>query len=149
MHPLHEQNRRAWNEATAIHQRHRGDLAAFFRAGGSTLHLHDDHPMANMLDESLRIRWSYFHSAEPEVSAGLDYVGQSGEGVERNYQWQWSVGDLVEAVTGAGLCVRYLREHPYTFFRRWPQLIERDRCYFLPQGVPAIPLSFTLRADRH
>jgi SAM-dependent methyltransferase len=35
---LHEENRRAWNAATAAHQRHRGDEAAFFRAGGCTLY---------------------------------------------------------------------------------------------------------------
>jgi SAM-dependent methyltransferase len=35
--PHHEQNRRSWNLATAAHNRHKGDQAAFFRAGGSTL----------------------------------------------------------------------------------------------------------------
>lgn len=34
---LHEANRRSWNEATAAHNSHKGDQAAFFRAGGSTL----------------------------------------------------------------------------------------------------------------
>lgn len=200
MHPLHEQNRRAWNEATVIHQRHRGDLAAFFRAGGSTLYpfevedlgdlrcrrvLHlqcndgqDSLSLARLgahvtgvdisdvaiaaaqaLSEAAGISAEFLRAdvldLRPRdrpsfdvVSAGLDYVGESGEGAERNYQWQWSLGDVVEAVMGAGLRIRYLREHPYTFFRRWPQLIERDRCYFLPEGVPAIPLSFTMRADR-
>jgi len=35
---LHEENRRAWNAATAVHQKHRGDEVAFFRAGGCTLY---------------------------------------------------------------------------------------------------------------
>ncbi|MEJ5222192.1 MAG: hypothetical protein WHT63_09315 [Tepidiforma sp.] len=34
---LHELNRRSWNEATRAHNSHKGDQAAFFRAGGSTL----------------------------------------------------------------------------------------------------------------
>lgn len=34
---LHEQNRRSWNAATIAHNSHKGDQAAFFRAGGSTL----------------------------------------------------------------------------------------------------------------
>ena len=33
----HEQNRRAWNEVTPAHNSHKGDQAAFFRNGGSTL----------------------------------------------------------------------------------------------------------------
>ncbi len=34
---LHEANRRSWNAATAAHNSHKGDQAAFLRAGGSTL----------------------------------------------------------------------------------------------------------------
>ncbi|HYE77240.1 MAG TPA: class I SAM-dependent methyltransferase [bacterium] len=35
---LHDANRWSWNEATKAHNRHKGDQAAFFRNGGSTLH---------------------------------------------------------------------------------------------------------------
>lgn len=34
---LHEQNRRSWNAATAAHNSHKGDQAAWLRAGGDTL----------------------------------------------------------------------------------------------------------------
>ncbi|HEX6041268.1 class I SAM-dependent methyltransferase [Longimicrobium sp.] len=34
---VHEANRRSWNAATEAHNRHKGDQAAFLRAGGSTL----------------------------------------------------------------------------------------------------------------
>ncbi|CAA9320894.1 MAG: Methyltransferase [uncultured Gemmatimonadetes bacterium] len=37
MRNLHEQNRLSWNAATAAHNSHKGDQAAFFRAGGDTL----------------------------------------------------------------------------------------------------------------
>ena len=33
----HEVNRLSWNEGTKAHNSHKGDQAAFFRAGGSTL----------------------------------------------------------------------------------------------------------------
>ena len=34
---LHEANRRSWDAATVAHNSHKGDQAAFFRGGGSTL----------------------------------------------------------------------------------------------------------------
>ena len=34
---LRELNLRSWNTATVVHNRHKGDQAAFFRHGGSTL----------------------------------------------------------------------------------------------------------------
>jgi SAM-dependent methyltransferase len=36
-HSLREQNRRSWNAVVGAHESHRGDLAAFLRAGGITL----------------------------------------------------------------------------------------------------------------
>src|SRR5215467_11974926 len=38
---LHEENRLTWNEATVAHNSHKGDQAAFFRQGGTTLHLEE------------------------------------------------------------------------------------------------------------
>ncbi len=38
---LHEENRLSWNEATKAHNSHKGDQAAFFRAGGTTLYPED------------------------------------------------------------------------------------------------------------
>jgi 2-polyprenyl-3-methyl-5-hydroxy-6-metoxy-1,4-benzoquinol methylase len=35
---LHEENRRSRNEVTRAHNSHKGDQAAFFRNGGTTLH---------------------------------------------------------------------------------------------------------------
>ncbi len=35
--PAHEQNRLSWNAASERHNQHKGDQAAFFRGGGSTL----------------------------------------------------------------------------------------------------------------
>lgn len=34
---VHEQNRRAWNQATRLHDSHKGDQARYLREGGSTL----------------------------------------------------------------------------------------------------------------
>lgn len=38
---LHEENRLSWNEATRAHNSHKGDQAAFFRDGGTTLYPED------------------------------------------------------------------------------------------------------------
>ncbi len=123
-------------------------VAAGALARAGFLYLTDDHPAATMFDEGLAARWSYFHADEPDASVGLDYVGQSGEGVEQNLQWRWSLGDVVTAAADAGLAVRYLHEHPHTFWQRWAWLVERDGTFHRPDGMPAVPLSFTLRADR-
>ena len=50
---LHEANRRSWNEATRAHNSHKGDQAAFFRAGGSTLYPEELEMLGDIAGRSL------------------------------------------------------------------------------------------------
>ena len=49
----HETNRLSWNEGTKAHNSHKGDQAAFFRAGGNTLFLEETHLLGNVTDKPL------------------------------------------------------------------------------------------------
>jgi SAM-dependent methyltransferase len=50
---LHEANRLSWNEATRAHNSHKGDQAAFFRAGGSTLYPEELEMLGDIAGRSL------------------------------------------------------------------------------------------------
>jgi 2-polyprenyl-3-methyl-5-hydroxy-6-metoxy-1,4-benzoquinol methylase len=50
---FHEENRLAWNEATVAHNSHKGDQAAFFRNGGTTLNPEEVHLLGNIRGLSL------------------------------------------------------------------------------------------------
>ena len=49
----HEINRLSWNEATKAHNSHKGDQAAFFRAGGSTLFAEERGLLGDVAGETL------------------------------------------------------------------------------------------------
>jgi SAM-dependent methyltransferase len=49
----HESNRLAWNEVTPAHNSHKGDQAAFLRAGGSTLYPEEVELLGNLAGRSL------------------------------------------------------------------------------------------------
>ncbi|MGI9242068.1 MAG: class I SAM-dependent methyltransferase [Verrucomicrobiales bacterium] len=49
----HEQNRKSWNVATARHNLHKGDQAAFFRAGGNTLYREETKLLGDIRGASL------------------------------------------------------------------------------------------------
>ena len=49
----HETNRLSWNEGTKAHNSHKGDQAAFFRAGGNTLFPEESRVLGNVTDKTL------------------------------------------------------------------------------------------------
>ncbi len=49
----HELNRRSWNAGTKAHNSHKGDQAAFFRAGGSTLFPEERRLLGNIASKTL------------------------------------------------------------------------------------------------
>lgn len=49
----HQQNRRSWNAITPVHNQHKGDQAAFFRQGGSTLFEDEVELLGEVKDQSL------------------------------------------------------------------------------------------------
>jgi hypothetical protein len=56
---------------------------------------------------------------------------------------------VVSAVIGAGLVLEFLHEHDYTLFPRWPFLEKSGfDTYRLPDGVPKVPLMYSLRARK-
>lgn len=50
---IHEANRRSWNHATARHNDHKGDQAAFLREGGSTLFPEESELLGDLRGKSL------------------------------------------------------------------------------------------------
>ena len=50
---LYEENRQSWNAATKQHNSHKGDQAAFFRDGGSTLFAEEIDLLGDVQDKSL------------------------------------------------------------------------------------------------
>lgn len=49
----HQQNRRSWNAITPVHNGHKGDQAAFFREGGSTLFEDELELLGDVRDKSV------------------------------------------------------------------------------------------------
>nr|WP_273546417.1 MULTISPECIES: methyltransferase domain-containing protein [unclassified Xanthobacter] len=94
---------------------------------------------------------NYFHDVEPTSSVGLDYVGLSGEGTKRSYEWQWTLGDIVTGFAQAGLRIEFLHEWPFiSSFKYWDWLEEREDegAFHIPADKPQLPLSFSLQARR-
>lgn len=72
-HELHEANRRSWNAATRVHNTHKGDQAAFFRQGGSTLHPEETRLLGELTGQRL---------IHLQCNAGQDTLSLAQHGAE-------------------------------------------------------------------
>ncbi|MEO6875747.1 MAG: class I SAM-dependent methyltransferase [Opitutaceae bacterium] len=151
----------------AIHWLH--DLTAWSRIvarclkPGGIFYLIDSHPLATVFpldtditdgSRELSPRFPYFHNPAGTLwSGGVDYADESAK-TPPEVNWQHSLGDLVNALIGAGLCIEYLHEFPYcawkvvAFTERVETFSDSHAYYALPARFPQLPLMFSIRAHQ-
>jgi SAM-dependent methyltransferase len=97
-------------------------VTAALRDGGDFL-LHEEHPVAQCVDESLRWREDYFDE-DLHVYRGWTHFELPGPpATEEKVERFWRIGQVVTAIARAGLLVRQLEEYPEHSWRRHPSKV--------------------------
>jgi 2-polyprenyl-3-methyl-5-hydroxy-6-metoxy-1,4-benzoquinol methylase len=126
-------------------------VAALVKPGGF-LYLGEMHPFTDTFaDDTLTAVHDYFTkpggSRYDEAGTYADWDAATTANV--TYEWTHPLGSVASALLGAGLRLELLHEYDFTLFQRWP-FLERhdDGTYWLPAGMPRLPLIYTLRASK-
>jgi SAM-dependent methyltransferase len=134
-----------------------GVAARLLKPGGA-FHLIDSHPFQSLLDDkhpwpapdAPRLVWSYFYTPEPtRWESAVSYADADARLANTaTYEWNHDLGEIVNAVIGAGLRLERLREYPYTYWRVLPSMSEdEDHHWHLPPELDGrLPLMFSLKA---
>jgi SAM-dependent methyltransferase len=108
-------------------------IASALRPGGMLL-LYDPHPVGRCVDPLGHWRDNYFDDA-PLVTSGWTHFELPGEpAAEERYERHWQLGQIIDAVTGAGLVVTRIVE-----FQTLYEWLQRDR---------RVPWEFALIAEK-
>lgn len=99
------------------------EVVAHFLKPGGTFYIADDHPFKNMVEGGAAdpphpfLAYTYFPNDVWVAESGTSTYADEDAGLEShtNYQWRHRLGDLITAVSGAGLAIEYLHEFPFTF----------------------------------
>ena len=129
-------------------------VAACVRPGGS-FYIREFHPMAWIFDDAegvtdLRVRHPYWTPAEPlREEASGSYATGAATTQNVTYWWNHSLGQVITALTQAGLVVEFLHEFDYAGFGMFPFMEQGDDGYWrLPEHAESVPLMFSIRARR-
>ena len=129
-------------------------IGRFLRPGG-TFYIVEDHPFAQVFDntgeaEDLQIAYPYFHSPEPLMLEEHGSYAEPGADIHAvSYQWDHTLGEIVNSLIGAGLTIEFLHEFPYSSYAKVPFMEQdADGWWWLKVRRSAIPLTFSLKARR-
>lgn len=130
-------------------------VARYLRPGG-TFYIVEGHPLAGALAEdatleNLSLTGSYFAQPEPtRWEDDGDYADPAAKFANRvTYEYGHSLGEIVTALTNAGLIIEFLHEHPECAWARLPSMERGDDGYYrLRDNDQRIPFMFSLRAHK-
>lgn len=125
-------------------------VASLLKPGGF-LYLAEFHPFADTLDyeEGRTVSNDYFSEAPQEWDEQGSYADpEAYVRNSRSVQFHHPLSAIINALIGAGLRLDFLHEHDVTLFRRLGMLEQRGQLFHHPEGVPRVPLMYTLRATR-
>ncbi len=129
-------------------------VAALLRPGGR-LYLLEGHPTMQQFDATattltLELDWRTPKEQPLSWDNVQTYTGDSRPLTHvRNYEWLHPLSDIVNALIAAGMTIDFLNEHDIVVWKAFPFLEEVEKGRFrLPQGMPKIPLAFSIGATR-
>ena len=135
-------------------------VAAHFVRPGGAFYILDMHPLLGVFEPEdgsngeggaadLRVRYPYFPQAEGLYFPGgvPSYAGEANV-ASGCYEWPHSVGEILAAVTGAGLEVEFFHEFDANRYQAFPGMVaDADGWWRFPNGIQ-LPQLFSLRARK-
>lgn len=133
-----------------------GVVSSLLKPGGS-LYLLEGHPSLMVADEhdpGLRpgYDWRTPQDRPIVMSEETTYTGDTAKIAHPvTHEWLHPLSDIVNALIGAGLRIEALNEHELLAWQFAPIMVPVDgrrRMWRLPDGLPRLPLSYSIRARK-
>jgi SAM-dependent methyltransferase len=132
-----------------------GQVAGHFVKPGGIVYIVEDHPMFRTFrakpDGTFQAERKYFHSDTPQRIEGTGSYATDGTGTAGvSYIWDFSMGDVINALIQAGLRIEFLHEFPFAARAKFPFMVQgEDGWWRLPDDRHGtIPFLFSLQARK-
>jgi SAM-dependent methyltransferase len=131
------------------------EVVAGFLEPGGTFFMREGHPMMWTLDwrddDQLVVRFPYFETERPGAwDAAETYAGDGNVEHTRTYEWNHGLGEILAALTAAGLRIVDFAEHRELWWQGTSEMVEGpDELWRLPEAQrDLVPLMYHLKAEK-
>lgn len=132
-----------------------GAIIAHYLKPGGIFYIVEDHPMFRVFrpkpGDEFKAERSYFHADQPQrIEERGSYAAPDEGESETYYVWDHSLGDVINALIGAGLQIEYLHEFPYAARAKFPFMEQGEDGWWRlpPHRHGTIPFLFSLQARK-
>jgi SAM-dependent methyltransferase len=128
-----------------------GKVISHFLAPGGFFYIVDGHPVSGMFgdDGGLVASEPYFDIGPIEETCDGSYADRGAVVEHRTaYEWQHSLSDIINALTGRGLHIEFLHEFPFSMFQRLPSMVPGEDEWWHVPGHDNVPFLFSLKASK-
>lgn len=119
-------------------------------ADGGFLYVMDGHPFFMVWDEEclpeLRVKYPYF-SKDPDQDEWIGGYASEGKPAT-NYAWMYTVGEIITALSEAGLHVEWFHEFDWLYYQLSAEKQSRNEIgkWIYPEYAGKLPFTFSLKA---
>lgn len=117
---------------------------------GGTFYMVEFHPivwMFDYLDDKPIMKYGYMQNEVIYEEYEGTYANQESKMISKEYGWNHGLGEVVSALTEAGLRIDYLKEHNESPYNVLPDLMETETGMFVTKDK-LYPLVFELKATK-
>ncbi|WP_248723733.1 class I SAM-dependent methyltransferase [Seonamhaeicola sp. ML3] len=125
-----------------------GQMIAERLAQGGTFYMVEFHPIVWMFDylkEQPVMAYGYMQDEPIYEEYQGTYADENSSMISKEYGWNHGMGEIISALTEAGLHIEYLKEHHASPYNVLPNLIENEKGLFETKDK-LYPLIFELKA---
>jgi ubiquinone/menaquinone biosynthesis C-methylase UbiE len=128
------------------------EIVSHFLKPGGYFYIVEGHPFASVFNNAagakkLEVTVPYFHTSKPiEWAPDNDYADPSYTAAIGTCEWMHPIGEIVDALIGAGLKIEFLHEFPYDCYKAMPFMYQDKEGNWRLKGDP-IPLAFSIKAS--
>lgn len=125
-------------------------IAHFLKPGGF-FYMAEFHPFTFVFDDQadeLRVKESYFNTSMMKYDVQGSYADCTAKvQTKSSYEWNHTLGEILTALTGAGLQIEFMHEFPFTYFKQLQCMNQIEPgVWGFADGSNPIPLMFSIRA---
>lgn len=126
------------------------EIIAHYLKPGGTFYMAEFHPILWMFDESFREIKYYYHNQEMiTVDSEGTYADKHANIKAKEYSWNHSLSEVINALIKHGLKIEFVNEFPYSPFNCFNELQIGLDGYYRIHGEEKIPMVYSIKATKN